>query len=56
MTYDLKDKVAILTGAGSGIGRMVALRLREEGAKVVLNGRRREFLSLSTMYPKTKGF
>jgi NAD(P)-dependent dehydrogenase (short-subunit alcohol dehydrogenase family) len=32
----LKDKVAIITGAGRGIGRAYALRFAEEGAKVVV--------------------
>lgn len=32
---NLKDKVAIVTGAGSGIGRATAIRLAEEGVKVI---------------------
>jgi len=32
----LKDKIAIITGAGAGIGRSTALRFAEEGAKLVL--------------------
>ena len=32
----LKDKAAIITGAGSGVGRATALRFAEEGAKVVV--------------------
>jgi 3-oxoacyl-[acyl-carrier protein] reductase len=32
----LADKVAIITGAGSGMGRASALRFAEEGAKVVI--------------------
>jgi meso-butanediol dehydrogenase / (S,S)-butanediol dehydrogenase / diacetyl reductase len=33
----LANKVAIITGAGSGIGRATAMRFAEEGAKLVLN-------------------
>jgi 3-oxoacyl-[acyl-carrier protein] reductase len=33
----LKDKVAIVTGAGSGFGAGIAKRFAEEGAKVIVN-------------------
>jgi len=33
----LKDKVAIVTGAGRGIGEGIALRFAEEGAKLIVN-------------------
>jgi 3-oxoacyl-[acyl-carrier protein] reductase len=33
----LKDRVAVITGAGGALGRGMALHLAEEGAKVVVN-------------------
>ena len=37
MSIDFKDKVAIVTGAGGGLGREYALELARRGAKVVVN-------------------
>ena len=36
MSSILKDKVAIITGAGRGLGKAFALRFAEEGAKLLL--------------------
>lgn len=33
----LKDKVAVVTGAANGIGRAIAIRLAQEGARVAIN-------------------
>ena len=33
---ELKDKIIVITGAGSGIGRAMAVRFKEEGAKHII--------------------
>ena len=40
MTADLKDKVGLVTGGTSGIGRDTAVFFAKAGAKVVVAGRR----------------
>lgn len=37
MSFSFKDKIAIVTGAGGGLGRAYALELARRGAKVVVN-------------------
>jgi NAD(P)-dependent dehydrogenase (short-subunit alcohol dehydrogenase family) len=41
---DFERKVVVITGGGGGIGKAAARRFLEEGARVVLNSRRREVL------------
>jgi NAD(P)-dependent dehydrogenase (short-subunit alcohol dehydrogenase family) len=43
------SKIAIVTGAGSGIGKAVSIALAREGYSVVLAGRRKELLEATAL-------
>jgi len=40
----IRDSIAVITGASSGIGKQLALQMAEQGATVVLNARREDRL------------
>lgn len=44
MNTEIKDKVVVITGASSGIGKAIALTLAKNGAKVILGARRTDQL------------
>src|SRR5438093_8508896 len=54
-TMTSSEKVAIVTGAGSGIGKAAALALMREGYAVVLAGRRKDRLEAAALEGKASG-
>lgn len=54
--YDLDGKIAVVTGAGSGISREVALVLADEGAKVALMDASQEGLEKTSKLLEDSGF
>ncbi|NNJ87805.1 MAG: glucose 1-dehydrogenase [Eudoraea sp.] len=53
--FNLKGKVAIITGSSKGIGKAIALGLAESGAKVVISSRKQEAVDLVVKEFKDKG-
>jgi NADP-dependent 3-hydroxy acid dehydrogenase YdfG len=51
----LEERVALVTGASSGIGRATAILLAENGCKVILTGRRQARLAEVAAEIKSKG-
>ena len=45
------QKVALITGAGTGIGKAVALALMKDGYAAVLSGRRKDKLEETATEP-----
>jgi NAD(P)-dependent dehydrogenase (short-subunit alcohol dehydrogenase family) len=52
----LENKVALVTGASSGIGRAAALELARRGAKVIASARRKPEIDKLISEIKTEGF
>lgn len=51
----LRDKVSIVTGSSSGIGKAIALRFGQEGAKVVVAARRLQLCEQTVSQIKKQG-
>ncbi|MGB1146548.1 MAG: 3-oxoacyl-[acyl-carrier-protein] reductase [Alphaproteobacteria bacterium] len=51
--FDLTGKVALVTGASGGIGRATAIALSEQGATLILTGRREDALKETAAACKT---
>jgi NAD(P)-dependent dehydrogenase (short-subunit alcohol dehydrogenase family) len=53
--FDLTGKVAVITGASKGIGRAIAERMAEHGAKVVVSSRKQDACDVVTAGIVAKG-
>lgn len=51
----LQDKVIVVTGGGSGLGKSMALRFGELGARLVVTGRRQQVLDETVSELEAKG-
>ncbi|NOT76389.1 MAG: glucose 1-dehydrogenase [Cyclobacteriaceae bacterium] len=55
MEFNLKNKVALITGASKGIGEAIAIVLAQHGAHVVINSRKQEELDSVVAKIKSDG-
>tara|TARA_B100000686_G_scaffold321086_1_gene373398 strand:- start:1021 stop:1812 length:792 start_codon:yes stop_codon:yes gene_type:complete len=55
LDFQLKNKVALITGGSRGIGRATALRLADEGTNIAICGRTEESLNQTVSEIKSKG-
>ncbi|KAI5833870.1 NAD(P)-binding protein [Schizophyllum commune Tattone D] len=53
--FDLSDRVALVTGGGTGLGLMIARGLASNGAKVYIGGRKEDVLTASAVEYKWQG-
>jgi NAD(P)-dependent dehydrogenase (short-subunit alcohol dehydrogenase family) len=53
--FDIKGRLALVTGGGTGIGRAVAAGLAEAGASVIIAGRRREVAEAAAAELRSEG-
>lgn len=56
MDLQLQDKIALVTGSTSGIGKAIAKLFAREGAKVIINGRSKERVEATVEELKAIGF
>ena len=54
--FDLKSKVAIVTGSTRGIGKAIAAQLASAGAKVIISGRTQEACDKVSKEMNDKGY
>src|SRR6185437_16197515 len=54
--FRLDDKVALITGGGRGIGKTIAEALADAGARIIITGRRAEWLTPTEAELRAQGF